>query len=274
MAVITISRGSFSGGKMLAECLANRLGYRCVDRDMIVERAAAYGVSEDELRDALLKPPGFFDRLFMDRLRHKRYVYLTLIQAALTEEVQTGNAIYHGNAGHLLLKGGGPVLRARIIAPMEFRIAMAMGRHRFSRSDAISYIHRVDRERREWTHYLYGVDWGDPALYDIVVNLEHLGIEQACQVIGNMARQPRFEITSKGQASMDNLALASRVRANLAIDPATSHLEVEVTADQGRVVTRAKLATPDEIVEIQRVAKSTPGVRELTLEQLTPGPPG
>ena len=57
MSVITISRGSFSGGKMLAECLAHRLGYRCVDRDVIVERAAASGVSQDELLDALLKPP-------------------------------------------------------------------------------------------------------------------------------------------------------------------------------------------------------------------------
>ncbi len=259
---------------MLAECLADRLGYRCIDRDMIVERAAAYSVSEDELRDALLKPPGFFDRLFMDRLGHRRYVYPTLIQAALVEEVRTGNAVYHGNAGHLLLKGGGPALRARIIAPMEFRIAMAMGRHKFSRSNAIFYIHRVDRERREWVHYLYGVDWGNPALYDIVVNLEDLGIEQACEVIGTMARQPCFEFTPKGQASMDNLALASRVKANLAIDPATSHLEVEVTADQGRVAMRAKLAKPDEFGEIQRVANSTPGVRELTLEQLTPAAPG
>jgi len=39
MAVITISRGSFSGGKMLAECLAEKLGYRCIDRDVIVEKA-------------------------------------------------------------------------------------------------------------------------------------------------------------------------------------------------------------------------------------------
>jgi inorganic pyrophosphatase/exopolyphosphatase len=57
MSVITISRGSFSGGKILAECLARRLGYRSIDRDIIVERAAAYGVSQYELRDALEKPP-------------------------------------------------------------------------------------------------------------------------------------------------------------------------------------------------------------------------
>jgi hypothetical protein len=45
MAVITISRGTFSGGKMLAECLSQTLGYRCIDRDVIVARAAEHGVS-------------------------------------------------------------------------------------------------------------------------------------------------------------------------------------------------------------------------------------
>ena len=45
MSVITISRGSFSGGKMFAKCLSKSLGYRCVDREVIVEGAAAHGVS-------------------------------------------------------------------------------------------------------------------------------------------------------------------------------------------------------------------------------------
>jgi hypothetical protein len=123
MPVITISRGSFSGGKMLAECLANELGFRSIDRDVIVEKAAAAGVSQDRLREALAKPPSFWDRF-----THTRYMYLTIIQAALCEEVSSGNAVYHGNAGHLLLHGVSHVLRARIIAPMKVRIAQVEAR--------------------------------------------------------------------------------------------------------------------------------------------------
>ena len=55
MSVVTISRGSFSGGKILAECLSRKLGYRCIDRDVIVEQAAAYGVSQDDIRHSLEK---------------------------------------------------------------------------------------------------------------------------------------------------------------------------------------------------------------------------
>ena len=32
MAIITVSRGTFSGGQSLAECVAEKLGYRCLPR--------------------------------------------------------------------------------------------------------------------------------------------------------------------------------------------------------------------------------------------------
>ena len=165
MSVITISRGTFSGGLMLAECLSARLGYRSIGRDLIVEKAAVSGISQDVLLKALQKPPSF-----LERLHHSKYIYLALIQAALSEEVRTGSVVYHGNAGHLLLKGA-PVLRTRIIAPMKFRVEMAQERLNLTAAQAIEHIQRMDNERRKWTQYIYGVDWTDPSLYDIVLNL-------------------------------------------------------------------------------------------------------
>ena len=263
MSVITISRGSFSGGKMLAECLAKSLGYRCVDRDVIVERAAAHGVSQEELRDALQKPP-----TFLERFQHKKYLYLVLIQAALAEEVRTGKAVYHGNAGHLLLKGGPHILRTRIIAPMDFRLKMAQDRLKLSRAEALDYISRMDQDRRKWTHYLYGVDWGDPANYDIVLNLEFMDIEEACKTVSTLARQRCFEFTPCCQAAMDDLVLASRVRAVLALDSATSHLEVQVVATGGTLHIRGPASNTRDVDEVRRIASTVPGVLAVDLDEL------
>ena len=265
MSVITISRGSFSGGKTLAECLARRLGYRCVDRDIIAERAAAYGVSQDDIREALEKPPGF-----LDRFRHKRYLYLTLAQAALAEEVRSGKAIYHGLAGHLLLKGGHPILRTRIVAPMEFRIQMLQERLKYSRNDAIAYIEKADQDRQKWTQYLFGVDWGDPTLYDIVINLEYIDLEEACRIISSIVMERQFEFSPECQQKMDDLALASRIRADLAINPSTSDLEVEVVAQYGAIAVHGNAATLSQISEVKRVAMATPGVTSLDLDELAP----
>ncbi len=263
MSVITISRGSFSGGTMLAECLSKSLGYRCVDREVIVERAAARGVSQDELRDALQKPP-----TFLERLQHKKYLYLVLIQAALAEEVREGKAVYHGNAGHLLLKGGPHVLRVRIIAPIEFRLKMAQDRLKLSRAETLDYIARMDQDRRKWAQYLYGVDWGDPANYDIVLNLEHMTIRSACEAVSTLARQRCFEFTPRCRAAMDDLALASRVRAELALDAATSHLEFEVESKDGVVRVHGAVTGTQDVTEIQRIATAVSGVVSLNLDEL------
>ncbi len=250
---------------MLAERLARALDYRCVDREAIVARAAESGVSQDELRQALLAPPSL-----LDRFQHKKYLYLTLIQAALAEEARAGRMIYHGNAGHLLLRDGPPVLRVRIIASLEFRIAMARQRLCLDRNEAAAYIEAVDRHRRKWTQFLYGVDWTDPTLYDFVLNLETMRVEEACAAVCATMEQKRFEFTPRWQAAMDDFALASRVRASLALNPATAHLSLEVEARGGRVSVRGKLYQIYEMEEVRRIAESVPGVLDCAGNRLMP----
>lgn len=263
MSVITISRGTFSGGKMIAECLARRLDFRCVDREVIVERAAAQGVSQEELRDALAKPP-----TLLERFRHRRYMYLVLVQAALAEEVQHGRTIYHGNAGHLLLGGGAPVLRVRIIAPLEFRIRMARERLGLSRQDVIEYIQKADQDRRRWTQYLYGVDWNDPALYDLVLNLEYVNIEQACATIASLTRLRCVNQDEECRTKMAELVLSAQVKRALVLDPATASLELDVEARNGTVSLRGRLTELDQIHDIERVVRSVDGVVGMNLDGL------
>ncbi len=266
MSVITISRGSFSGGKTLAECLAAKLGYRCIGRETIVERAAASGASHEELLSALLNPPGF-----LERFQHKRYRYLALFQAALAEEVKNGKVVYHGNAGHLMLKGAAAVLRIRIIAPTEMRLAMVQERLKLTGKEALDYIQKTDEGRRKWVRYLYGVDWDDPALYDLVLNLEHINTEEACGVIDALARARRcFELSPECRAELEDLAVASSVRAALAMNPSTSHLEVETSAKGGQVFVRGKVTEIGELDQVRRVAIALPGVTGLNLDALIP----
>jgi cytidylate kinase len=259
MAIITISRGSFSGGKALAECLAKSLGYRSVDRDVIVERAAASGVSQEELRNALEKPP-----TWLERFQHRKYLYLTLIQAALTEEVRSGAVIYHGNAGHLLLKGAPHLMRVRIIAPLEQRVRIAQEKLRLTRAEAMGYIHKADYDRRKWTQFLYGLDWGDPVLYDLVINLENMQVEEASDTIAATVRARSFALTPECRQALDDLALASRVRAELVLDTATAHLEPELIAHGGKVIIRG-LGAEEDAQAAERVARAVPGVREVVV---------
>jgi cytidylate kinase len=269
MSVVTISRGTFSGGKRLAECLAGHLKYRCVDRDVIVEKAAAWGASQQELRAALEKPPAF-----LERFRYKRYLYLALVQAALTEEVRGGEVVYHGHCGHLLLRGGTPVLRARIIAPLEYRISLAQDRLKLSHDEVMAYIKKMDNNRKKWTQYLYGVDWNDASLYDVVINLEYIDIEQACDMLASTVTQGKcFHFDKKCQAAMDDLACASRIKAELALDAGTSNLELDVVCKEGDVRVKGKVYHTDQIEQIERIAREVEGVTRVDLDELAPPVP-
>lgn len=263
MPIITISRGSFSGGKMLAEGLAKRLGYRCIDREEIIQKAAIWGVSQDDLRTAIEKPPSF-----LGQSQHTKYIYLAFIQAALTEEVRTGNTIYHGLAGHLLLGTGPHLLRTRIIAPMEFRIGKVQDRLKCTRKEAIAYIEKMDEDRRKWTQFLYGVDWRDASLYDLVLNLEQMDLAEACDVICTVSRLKCFEFTPESQRAMDDLAQASRVKANLAMDRATSDLQFEVIAQGGSVSIKGEIVSPDQAKKVAGIVRAVPGVTEVHLNEL------
>jgi len=261
--IITISRGSFSGGKMLAEALAKRLGYRSIDSEQVIQKAAAWGVSQDALRTAIEKPPAF-----MGQSQHTKYIYLAFIQAALTEEVRTGSAIYHGLAGHLLLGNGPHVLRTRIIAPMEFRIGKVQDRLKCNRKEAIAYIEKMDEDRRKWTQFLYGVDWRDASLYDLVLNLEQMNLEEACDVICTVSRLKCFASTPETQRALDDLAKAGRVKASLAMNPATTDLQFAVVAHDGSVSIKGDIVSPAQIKTIGGIVRAVPGVREVHLDQL------
>ncbi len=264
MAVITISQGSFSGGRMLAEAVSRRLGYRCIDRQQLVENAGKWGVSEDELHATMEKPPSFFGQS-----AHTKYRYLAFIQAALADEVRSGNAIYHGLAAHLLLGKGQHVLRTRIIAPMEFRIPMVEFKLGLSRKEAIAYIEKRDEDRRKWTRFLYGVDWLDPSVYDLVINLEQMTLVDACDLLCALAASTAFQQTPDTQADLNNLALASKIKAYLARSQDTASMEFEVTAHSGDVKIKGEIDSPDQIKKIQRIVNGIPGVNTVSTHALS-----
>jgi len=83
-----------------------------------------------------------------------------------------------------------------------------------------------------------------------------------------MERQ--FEFSPECQQKMDDLALASRVRADLAINSSTSDLEVEVVSQHGAVAIKGKVATLSEIGEVKRVVMATSGVTSVNLDELAP----
>lgn len=259
MSIITISRGSLSGGQALAERLANRLGYRCISSEALIDAAAKYGVPQLKLSEVFEKNPTFWERI-----TKSRRLYLIFIQAAMCELAQQGRLIYHGQGGQQLLKGTDHVMKVRLIAPLEYRIKAAMEREGVpSREAGIQYLQQVDEERLRRMRYLFNVDWRDPALYDVVLNIEHMSLETAADVVIYMAQHPEYQPTPTSARQLDDLTLSCRVRATLAAHPLTSGIDVEVRATDGVVWIAGLIDSGELEYEIVRVAQTVSSVKEV-----------
>jgi cytidylate kinase len=258
MAIITISRGTFSGGQQLAECVAEKLGYRCVSGEMLLKAASEYGVTEEELSRALSKKPGILERLTSERDQ-----YLAYIRATLFKEAKNDNLVYHGHAGHLLLEGIPHVLRVRIIANIEFRIKALSDHHSLNREDALQFIKRVDEERIEWARFLYHIDCRDPAIYDLVVNLDRMSLDSACELVCRAAGLNPFKSTLISQKLVDDLALSNHIMAILASDRTIVIDGLTIKSDSGVVTIDGVAKWVDDIRKIETTASKIPGVSKV-----------
>lgn len=269
MPIITVSRGSMSGGKALAECVASAFGAPCIGREILVEAAAQVGVSEDVLREKLELTPGLWNRVTAERR-----MYVVAVQAALAEHATSANLVYHGYVGHMLLRTLPAVLRVRLIAPLEMRIAMVMEQRGLTRDAAEQYIRQVDDGRLRWVRAMYDVDPRDPELYDLVLSLERMSIPSACAVVVAAANRAEFAVGDEMRAKLADFALTCRVRVAFATHPATKSLDLAIEAREGVVRISGRVPDPTWVThtstrwehELRQVVDTVVGVKDVVLK--------
>ncbi len=230
MPIVTISRGTLSGGALLAESLGARLGLRVVSREVVVEAARTYGVSEEEIQKSLQSPPGFWDTQ-----ARKRQQYILAVQATLARMVEGDDVVYHGVAGQLLLRDLPSVLKVRLIAPLEQRLRTAMVQNDLSREEALKHIQKADEERATWVRKVYDADVADPALYDLVVNLGPISMETATEMVVDLLGRKEYRSTPGTHRRARDFALATRVRAELSLKSDFPEAAAHVSVDEGVV---------------------------------------
>ncbi|MBF0099820.1 MAG: cytidylate kinase-like family protein [Desulfobacterales bacterium] len=206
MSIITISRGSFSRGKEVAEKVAKQLGYSCISREILLEASELFNIPEMKLVRAIHDSPSI-----LDRFTNGKEQYMAYIRAALLRHVQKDNVVYHGLAGHFFLQGIPHVLKVRIIANMNDRIQEEMKREHISAEKAQYLIKKDDDERRKWGQSLYGIDTSESSLYDMVLHIKTLNVDDVVKIILNTVELACFQTTTQSQEILDDLTLAAQV---------------------------------------------------------------
>ena len=256
MTVIALTQEMGSLAKDVAEKLAADLGLQVMRHEVV-----------DNVSSRLHVPTSLIHRLregkagALERLRADRGSLAVYMTEEVLDVAARGNVVLRGWGATCLLRAVPHVVCVRVTRPFAQRVAWlqeSLG------NDDVGFveeeIRRSDRAHAARMNAQFGVTWGDPLLYDLVLNTGRVSVESCAEQIAALARRPEFAETEASRAMLQNLALEARVRAALRADEATRAVDVTVASSAGRVVLTGMVLDADEMPAAERVAAAVPGV--------------
>lgn len=262
MAIITISRGSHSRGKEVAEKVAKKLGYECISREVILEASEDFNVPEVMLLQAVYNVPTVFSRFIYGKKRYRAF-----IEAALLKQFRKNNIVYHGFAGHFFVRNVPHALKVRIIANFEDRIRFVMSKEGITRKDAVKFLEKLDDERVKWSEFFYGMDTRNPELYDLLINIDKLSTDDAADIIQKTASLKTFETTPESHQVVEDLYLSALVKGSII----EMYPDAEISAKNGVIFVHVRVdeaLNKNTKIEIESLVMSVPGVKDVKVQKM------
>jgi cytidylate kinase len=198
--LITISRQFGAGGSRVAARVAELLGWRLVDNELVERVAAAAGLAPEDVARREERIPGFVERLAMALVAATPELVvppeaggtvpalaepdLVRITERVVEEIAAeGRVVLVGRAATAVLASEREALHVRVVAPRDWRVRVAAERLGVPLEEAARVTDATDRNRARYHREYYRRDWTDPAGYHLTINTAMLGLEEAARAV-------------------------------------------------------------------------------------------
>ena len=256
MPVIALTQEMGSLAKDVALRLAESSSLAVMRNEVVENVAGRMHVPASLIRRLREGKAGLVERLSTDKERMALYTAEEVFAQAVR-----GSVILRGWGATCLLRPVRHVVRVRVTRPLEQRVAWLMEHlGTDNREAAEAEVRRSDTAHASRMNTQFGVTWGDPLLYDLVLNTERVSIDSCVEQILHLSRRPEFQETAESRAILDGLALSARVRAALKANDSTGNVDVQIDSRDGRVVLNGIVVNEHEKMETERVATTVAGV--------------
>jgi len=256
MPVIALTQEMGSLAKDVAQQLADELHLSTLRHEVAEHVAQKMHVPRSLINRLREGNAGAIERLRADRAGLAVYSAEEVLETAAR-----GDVVLRGWGATCLLHTVPHVVCVRVTRPMKQRVEWLM--KNLDTDDAESAeaeIRRSDQAHAARMHEQFGVTWGDPLLYDLVLNTERLSVDSCVQQIKALVARPEFAETPASIALLQNMAIQARVRAALRADETTRGVDITVESDAGKLVLRGIVADAREKDASAAVAAAVTGV--------------
>lgn len=262
MSIICISRGSYYRGREVAQKVADTFAYGCISRDSLLASSEEFDIPEIKLMRNIQHATQILERYSFGRERYVNY-----ISSAILRHLKQDNYVYHGIAGQFFFYDVRHLLKVRIIADLDERVAAEATRQNIPADQARLQLKHDDEERQKWALFLYGIDIIDPSIYDMVINVSAMSVDDATQLICQAAQLPCYQATEQSLAKVRDLSLAAEVRAALFDFP-----QAGVTVIGGTVYINVKAPEEQEAAIRARIEQSIAGIDDIDQREIRVDP--
>jgi cytidylate kinase len=257
MPVIAMNQEMGSKGKDVAALLAEQLGLSLVRHEVVQHVAEKMHAKKSLVRRVMEGKAGIIEGMSTDKKSLAVYTGEEVFELALK-----GNLLIRGWGATYLLRQVPHVPCVRVCAPFDVRVKFLMERFDTDDEDVVrEELRRSDAAHIANMHHRFGVTWGDPLIYDLVLNTERLSVETCAEQIKQLLQRPEFQETAETRARLSNIALEWRVRAALKSSPDTDEVNITIEADAGKVRLAGIVLHQSERVAAEKTTASVSGVQ-------------
>ncbi|MGM9554584.1 MAG: AAA family ATPase [Faecousia sp.] len=189
--IITISREFGSGGRSVGKLVAEKLGYRFYDRELVNKVAERSGFSPEFIeesgeyasaRSSLLFALATASQYSADGLSMHDRLYIE--QTKIIEELAAeGDCVIVGRCADFILRDWKDCLHVFIHADMESRAKRIVERYGEGDRSAEKRLAEKDQKRKVYYKNYTGRNWGQAQNYDLCLNSGVLGVEACAELI-------------------------------------------------------------------------------------------
>jgi cytidylate kinase len=255
MPVIAMTQEMGSLAKDVAVKLAQALELNVMRHEIVEHVADKMQIPQSLIGRLREGKAGLIERLKTDQRSVALYTAEELFALA-----DRGNVVLRGWGATCLLRPVPHVVCVRVTRSMRKRVEWLMGDLETDDADfAEAEIRRSDQAHASRMNDQFGVTWGDPLLYDLVLNTDRLSVESCVEQIRQLVNRPEFQETAESRAMLADLALNARIRAALKDHESTRDININVESQNGKAVLSGIVINPRESTEAARVASTVVG---------------
>ena len=258
MSVVAISETTGSLGNEIGRRVAERLGYRFADREIIAKAAEQFGAELSALRHGTEGKPTFWERLTDSQHRYRAYVDSVILEMASGDD-----AVLAGMAASIVLRQVPHALRVRTSASERVRAERVEQQQGLTREAALDHVRHADYERASRVKFLYRVNVDDHLLYDMVLNTDRLTADEGARIIQETLKEQRFRTAPAWRQQLIDLSIVTRAKATFMTSPVFDPQRVAVTASNGVAALSGTVDTDEELQLVQDAIARIPGVSRL-----------